>query len=356
MEAYTTDGDHRVKPERSKSKNYHLLLLAKNNEGYRNLMKLTSIAHLEGYYYRPRFDKETLKKYSKGIVCTSSCALGEIAQNLINNNYNQAVKVAKWYQDVFGRDYYLEVQRHEFGKYISSAQDEVKPDLQKMAESEVVINEGVLKISRELGIPIVATNDAHYIDQKDAHAQDVLVCVATGKNVTDTKRIRFVDTPTFFVRPTGEMEELFADMPEAIKNTVKIAEECNIEVSTLGKWFFPEFPVPGSLDPGEYLRQIVYERLPERIESADQSVTDRLEYELDIIIKKGYAPYFLVTQDFVISANNQGIITNTRGSAAGYLVSYVLGITTVNPLKYYLPFERFLNPFRPSPPDIDLDV
>lgn len=359
LEAYTTTKDHTIRKEdgvKGADAN-HLLLLAKDEEGYQNLMKLTSIAHLEGYYYKPRFSRRILEKYARGLICTSSCPQGEVARALVLGNYDEALKVAKWFQDVFGKDYYLEVQRHRFEEYVDKAENpDIRSDLQRMVGVEKTVNEGVYKISRELGIPIVATNDSHYIEQKDSIAQDVLVCVATGKNVADTKRIRFLDNPNFYVKTAQEMEELFADLPEAIKNTSKIAEECNLEISTLGKWFFPEYPVPKGKNADQYLRDLVQERLAERIGEATEDVKERIEHELSIIISKGYAPYFLITQDFVQWANEKGIITNTRGSAAGSLVSYILGITTVNPLTYYLPFERFLNPYRPSPPDIDFDV
>lgn len=358
FEAYTTNQDHKIRKEGGKKQeSHHLLLLAKDEEGYKNLMKLTTVAYLEGYYYRPRFDKETLKKHSRGIICTSACALGEIAQNLLADNYDQAKKTAEWFQGLFGEDYYLEVQRHEFERFIDSTEDpEIRQEVERMARSEKIINGGIVKLSRELGIPIVATNDSHYTSAEDAVAQDVLVCVATGKQVSDKKRIRFLDTPTFYLRPQEEMEELFADLPDSIENTGKIAEKCNLEISTLGKWFFPESPVPKGETASDYLQKIARERLPEKVPNPDKTVTERLEYELEIICGKGYAPYFLIGMDMVNWANAQGIITNTRGSAAGSLVSYVLGITTVNPLTYNLPFERFLNPYRPFPPDIDFDV
>ncbi|MBI2007110.1 MAG: DNA polymerase III subunit alpha [Candidatus Blackburnbacteria bacterium] len=358
VEAYTTNQDHKIKKEGGKKQeSNHLLLLAKDEEGYKNLMGLTTVAHLEGYYYRPRFDKEALKKHAKGLICTSACALGEVAQALISDNYEKAKETAEWFQEVFGKDYYLEVQRHEFTKFIDRTEnDEIKQELRKMAESEKAINEGVVKLSRELGIPIVATNDAHYINPEDATAQDVLVCVATGKLVSETKRIRFLDTPTFYIRSPEEMEELFADLPEAIKNTVRVAEKCELEISTLGKWFFPKPPVPKGESAEAYLQELARERLEEKIPNPEKEVGERLEYELGIIIKKGYAPYFLIIMDIANWATEKGIVTNTRGSAAGSLVSYVLGITTVNPLNYNLPFERFLNPYRPSPPDIDFDV
>jgi len=356
MEGYTTNVDMRERPERSKFQNFHLILLAKDNEGYQNLMKITSLAHVEGYYYRPRVDRETLAKYSKGLICTSACPQGEIAQSLIDENYQEAKKTAEWFLDVFGKDYYLEVQRHNYGDFAEAiANSDLRREVTKMSENEKKINQGVVKLSRELGIPIVATNDSHYIKKEDATAQDALVCIATGKNVSDIQRLRFIDTPTFYLADAEEMSRIFSDIPEAIQNSVKIAEKCDVNI-TLGKWYFPEFPLPSGLSPDEYLKKASRERLTEKIPKPDRPTKERLEYELDIICKKGYAPYFLIVMDMVNWANSKGIITNTRGSAAGSLVSYVLGITTVNPITYNLPFERFLNPFRPSPPDIDFDV
>lgn len=355
VEAYTTIGDHKERTDREKSRNSHLLLLAKNEEGYKNLMKLTSIAHLEGYYYKPRFTRELLTKYSKGLVCTSACVNGEVAQAIRDGDPKRAREIATWFYDLFRDDYYLEIQRHEYETYVNDAPKEMKEELLKQADTEKLVNGELVNISRELGIPLVATNDAHYINREDANAQDALVCVATGKMVSETKRIRMVDTPTYYARPTEEMYELFNDYPDAVSNTVKIAEKCDLEIS-LGKWFFPEFPLPEKEKPSEYLVKVSRQKLEEKIPKATKEVKQRLDYELEIINTKGYAPYFLIVMDMVNWANEKGIITNTRGSAAGSLVSYVLGITTVNPLTYYLPFERFLNPYRPSPPDIDFDV
>ena len=333
-----------------------MILLAKNNEGYQNLMKLSSIAHLNGYYYRPRFDRETLEKYSKGLICTSACPMGEVGQAIINDEPANAKKTIEWYLDLFGKDYYLEIQRHEFGNWIEKAEDPgIKTSLKEMDDQEKKWNQGIIKLSRGMGVPLVATNDAHYIKPADALAQDVLVCVATGKVITDTKRMRYIDAQTFYVRSPEEMSGLFSDVPDALENTVKIADKCDFEI-TLGKWFFPKFPIPGGVTPNEQLNALARESLIKKIPKPDKETKDRLEYELDIICTKGYAPYFLIIRDLANWTNSRGIITNTRGSAAGSLVSYVLGITTVNPLKYYLPFERFLNPFRPSPPDIDFDV
>ncbi|KKT53795.1 DNA polymerase III subunit alpha [Candidatus Woesebacteria bacterium RIFOXYD1_FULL_43_18] len=356
MEGYITQGKLTDKPARGELRNYHLILLAKNNEGYQNLMKLSSIAHLNGYYYRPRFDRETLEKYSKGLICTSACPMGEVGQAIINDEPANAKKTIEWYLDLFGKDYYLEIQRHEFGNWIEKAEDPgIKTSLKEMDDQEKKWNQGIIKLSRGMGVPLVATNDAHYIKPADALAQDVLVCVATGKVITDTKRMRYIDAQTFYVRSPEEMSGLFSDVPDALENTVKIADKCDFEI-TLGKWFFPKFPIPGGVTPNEQLNALARESLIKKIPKPDKETKDRLEYELDIICTKGYAPYFLIIRDLANWTNSRGIITNTRGSAAGSLVSYVLGITTVNPLKYYLPFERFLNPFRPSPPDIDFDV
>lgn len=356
MEGYITNMSLDDRESWSKGKNYHMILLAKNLEGYQNLMELSSIAHVKGYYYRPRVDRPTLAKYAKGLICTSACAQGEVAQAIIDGNMDEAKKIVSWYLEVFGEDYYLEIQRHNMAEAAKNISDpQLKRDVLTMAENETKITNGVVKLSRSLGIPIVATNDSHYIKKEDATAQDALVCIATGKNVTDIKRLRFIDTPTFYLTTPTEMSELFSDIPEAIENTVKVAEKVNLEL-TLGKWFFPKFSVPGDLPADEYLSKLAHEKIKEKIDKVTPEVKARLEYEIQIINQKGYAPYFLIVMDMVNWANSKGIITNTRGSAAGSLVSFVLGITTVNPLIYYLPFERFLNPYRPSPPDIDFDV
>ncbi len=356
MEGYITFGNMHDRIERGKAQNHHLLLLAKNLEGYKNLMKLSSVAHLEGYYYRPRFDRETLKKYSKGLIATSACPLGEVGWAILNGEGDKLSETIKWYLDTFGNDYYLEIQRHEFEKWIDKAQtQELKTAVLEMQENEKKWGEGIVRLSREYGIPLVATNDAHYIREEDAMAQDVLVCIATGKNITDTKRLRYIDARTFYIRSPEEMQNLFPDLPDALENTVKLAKKCDVEI-TLGKWFFPKYDLPEGQSANDFLKKLAREKLKEKISDADRQTEERLEHELEIICDKGYAPYFLIVCDMVNWANEQGIITNTRGSAAGSLVSFCLGITTVNPLKYYLPFERFLNPFRPSPPDIDFDV
>ena len=356
IEAYTTNVDMKLRPERGKFKNFHLLLLAKNDVGYKNLMKLTSLAHLEGYYYRPRVDRETLAKYSKGLICTSACAQGEVPQALMNDGYPEAKKIAKWFVDVFEKDYYFEIQRHNYDQFVSGIENrEIRREVAGMAETETKINKGIIKLSRELGIPIVATNDAHYIKKEDASAQDALVCIATGKNVSDTKRMRFIDTPTFYVTTPEEMAEKFSDLPEAIDNTAEIANKCNLEI-TLDKWNFPNYKLTKAKTADEELEKIVWEGIRKRIKKITPEIKKRLNYEMKIIEDKGYATYFLIMADIANWSAENGIVTNTRGSAAGSLVSYAMRIININPLDYDLPFERFLTPWRPTPPDIDFDI
>ncbi len=356
MEGYITKGDLKDRPERSKLQNFHILLLAKNLEGYKNLMKLSSIAHIDGYYYRPRMDHEILAKYSKGLICTSGCPQAEIGQAIVQDDIRKAKSITGWYQEIFKDDFYMEIQRHEYLKWLGSAPtDEIKANLRDLQTTEDKWNKNIIKLSRELGIPLIATNDAHYIRQSDAMAQDALVCVATGKNMSETKRLRYIDAQTFYVRPPSEMQELFNDYPDAIENTVKVAEKCNVEL-VLGKWFFPKYPLPEGVTGDEQLSKLAHKALKEKIPDGGKPALERLEHELGIISDKGYSPYFLIVMDLARWTREHRIVQNTRGSAAGSLVSYVLGITTVDPLRYYLPFERFLNPFRPSPPDIDFDV
>jgi DNA polymerase-3 subunit alpha len=354
MEGYMTNFP--LEDEKKVKDNYHLTLLAKDYQGYKNLMNLTSIAHLKGYYYRPRFTKDILEKYSKGIICLSGCPQAEVPQYLINGEFKKAKETTEWFLNVFGKDYFLEIQRHSFDKILSSIKiPELKESLSQIADNYVVYEKGIVKLSRELGIPLVATNDAHYIKKEDAEAQDALVCIATGKNTSDIKRMRYIDNPDFFIKDPEEMQKMFPDYPDALENTVKIAEKCNLEIP-LGSWSFPKFNLPEGLTDKKYIEKLAWEKLPIKLEKVTKEAEERLTHELDIINNKGYAPYFLIVMDMVNWCGSQGIITNTRGSAAGSLVSYVLGITTVNPLTYGLPFERFLNPYRPSPPDIDFDV
>ncbi len=304
-------------------RNQHLILLAKNEQGYKNLMKIVSIAHIEGYYYKPRIDWEILTKYHEGIICTSACIEGEISQLVLDNNYEQAKKRAKDFQDLFGEDYYLEIQRH--------------PNL----KGQDIANEGIVKISRELGIPLIATNDVHYLKKEDAFAQDILMMINTQTTVNDAKRLSMLDIPDFYIKSPEEMAAQFADYPDALENTQKIADKCNLEIE-LGSWYFPKFQLPEGKTAEETLRDAVYKLAREHYgENLSQEITDRIEYELDVICTKGYAAYFLIEQDFIKWAENNDTATNTRGSAAGCLVAFILGITTVDPLIYQLPFDRF---------------
>lgn len=356
MEGYVIEKDHKRKEGTNREYN-HLMLLAKNKAGYQNLMKLTTIGHLEGFYYRPRIDKETLKKYTDGLVCLSGCPKSEMGELLIGSRYERAKESALWYQEVFGEgNYYLEIQRHEYAKYLRDIKDpKIIDEVKLVKKEEDLWTEGIIKLSRDLGIPLVATNDVHYLDQKDAFAQDVLVCISTVSLVSDLRRLRYIDTPTLHLRTPEEMEKLFSDIPDAVSNSVKISQKIDLELE-LGRWFFPEIEIPKEEKAPDYLRELANESLVKKYSQPTDEEKERLKYELDVIIQRGYAPYFLMMADLVNWCTKQGIITNTRGSAAGSLVSYVLGITTVDPIKYHLPFERFLNPFRPKPPDIDIDV
>ncbi len=356
MEAYTTNVDLELRPERGKFSNHHLLLLAKNKIGYKNLMKLTSIAHLKGFYYRPRVDRETLAKYSKGLIATSACPQGEIAKAITGGNYQEAKKAAQWYLDVFRENYYLEIQRHEYEKFVSDTDEPaIKDDLNEQSRNEKKIIKGVVKLSRDLGVPLVATNDAHYIKKEDAQAQDSLVCIATGKNVSDLKRLRFIDSPSYYIKSPKEMAALFPDYPEALQNTVKIAEKCNVEI-TLNKWFFPEYELEKGRTANSEMEARIWEGIEQKPVRVTKELKKRLNYEMKIIKEKGYSTYFLIMSDLARWASQQGIVTNTRGSTAGSLVAYALSIININPMDYDLPFERFLTPWRPSPPDIDLDI
>lgn len=339
------------------SKYNHLILLAKDEEGYKNLMRLTSIAHVQGYYYKPRFDFSILKKYSKGLICTTACPQGEVSQSLFHEGYEQAKKVTEKYADVFKDDLYIELQNRDYSKPLENIKNnEIRNQLLEMQDFANKVNPLLVKLSRDMGIPLVATNDCHYIKKEDAQAQDAAVCIATGKTVDETKRMRYIDNPDYYVKTPEEMSEVFKDYPDAIKNTLKIADKTDLNISTLGKWFFPKIKLPDEFSADEYLNKLVFDKLKEKFGKPTKDQIERAEYELGIIKKKGYSAYFLIVREFVFWCDKEGIITNTRGSAAGSFVSFLIGITRVNPLDYYLPFERFLNPYRPSPPDIDLDI
>ncbi|MDP1722920.1 MAG: DNA polymerase III subunit alpha [Candidatus Gottesmanbacteria bacterium] len=318
---------------------YHLVLLAKNETGYKNLLKLVTQAHLEGFYYKPRVDWELLTKYHEGLICLSACLQGQVPQLLRNNQDAEAEEIAQKYSELFGpQHYYIELQRHP-----------------KIADCDA-INEKLVKLARKLGLPIVATNDIHYVDAEDAEAQEILLCVQTQQTIKDKNRkMSMIESPDFYMRSPSEMKDLFVQYPEAIENTTRIAAMCDIQLS-VGKWILPSYPLGPGETPEDHLANLVAQRLPLRYKEITQEIRDRIAYELNIINSRGYATYFLIVGDFVNWAKGQGIgVGPGRGSAAGSVISYVLGITGLDPFFFKLPFERFLNPFRPSPPDIDLD-
>lgn len=336
---------------------YHLTVLAKDFEGYQNLLKLVTIAHLEGFYYRPRVDKATLKAHSKGLMALSGCNSSEISRHLVANDYVRAKKAASEFSDIFGQEnFFLEVQRHRFNEFKTAHTpgSEIYNELDRMAKEEAKIEGGVKKLSTDLNLLIVATNDIHYVSPADAQAQDAIVCIQTGKTIADTKRLRMIDSPTYYLKSGDEMLEHFSDMPQAVSNTVKVAQRVNIEIP-LEKVSFPHFKVPKGLSADEYLKRLAEEGIKKRVSLVTAEIKDRIDYELSVISKKGYSTYFLVVADFVNWSRNQRIVSTTRGSASGSLVSYAIGITNVDPLYFKLPFERFLNLYRPSLPDIDVD-
>ena len=317
---------------------YHLVLLAKNRTGYQNLMRLVSIGYLEGFYYRPRIDKEVLREHREGLVALSACLKGEVPFALLNKGYEEARRLALEYREIFGDDFYLEIQNHGI-------------------EKEDRAREGIVELSQELGIPLVATNDIHYLKREHCAPHDVLICLQTGKDRDDPKRLRYTTDQIYFKSP-DEMAQAFADYSEALSNTVDVANKCNLDlgerVTLLPKFEIPETARAETLEA--YLEQLAYEGARKRFGRVTPEVDARLKHELGIINKMGYAGYFLIVMDFIDYARRHDIpVGPGRGSAAGSLVSYCLGITNIDPLKYNLIFERFLNPERVTMPDIDID-
>lgn len=314
----------------------HLILLAENMEGYKNLIKIVSDSYVDGFYYKPRTDKEQLKKYSKGIICLSACLNGEVAKALLARNYELAKNTAVEYRDIFGENnFFLEIQDH------------------KLAEDKEV-NAGILKISKETSIPVVATNDAHYVNREDSKTQDVLMCISMQRILDDPSRMKFPNDE-FYIKSRAEMEELFKFVPQAIDNTLKIAERCNVEFD-FNNYHIPTFDVPEGHTAESYLRELCNEGLKDRYENPSQEILDRLEFEISVIANMGYIEYFLIVWDFIRYAKNNKIMVGPgRGSAAGSIVAYTLYITDIDPIKYNLLFERFLNPERVTMPDIDID-
>ena len=318
------------------TKFYHLPVLVKNLEGYKNLLQLVTIGELEGFYYKPRVDREVLKKYSQGLIALSGCLRGEIPQALLNNNFSKAKELLQEYQNIFGKEnFYLELQDH--------------PEL----EEQKKVNDLLIKLADEAQAPAVVTCDSHYLNQEDKRTHEVLLAVQTGTGIENEERFTMKRTD-LHLKTKEEVEKNFNSYPQIFENIKKIVDSCNLELE-LGKITFPKFEVPNNEDHFEYLKKLVYEGF-NKIYKDNEEAKKRLDYELEVIKQTDFADYFLIIYDFIKFAEENGILTNTRGSAAGSLVAYVLKITRVDPLKFELYFERFLNPERIQPPDIDVDV
>ncbi|MFH1733656.1 MAG: DNA polymerase III subunit alpha, partial [bacterium] len=317
---------------------FHLLFLAKDSAGYHNLIKLSSIGYLEGFYYRPRIDWEVLQKHHEGLICLSACLKGQIPQYLIQDRDAEAEKTARRFKDLFGDDFYLEIQNHGINE-------------------EGIALKASIKLGRKLDIPLVATNDVHYLSKEDDEAHDALLCIQSGKTLADTERMRFSGAG-YHMRTPKEMAALFSELPESIKMTEAIAEKCNLELE-FGTQHYPEFPIPakeGETTLDEYFEKVALRGLGWRYDDPTETARQRLNHEIATIKQLGFSGYFLIVKDFIDFARERKIpVGPGRGSAAGSLVSYCMGITNIDPLKYDLLFERFLNPERVSPPDIDID-
>lgn len=314
----------------------HLVLLAENNEGYKNLIKIVSKGFVDGFYYKPRVDKKVLKEHNEGIIALSACLAGKVQRNLLNRDYEGAKKEALDLRNIFGEgNFFLELQN------------------QNLPEEDM-INPELIRMSRETGIPLVCTNDVHYVNQEDAEAHDILLAIQTATNINDERRMRFPNNQ-FYLKSPKEMAELFKDVPEAVENTHKIAMRCNVDFK-FGEYHLPEFIPPSGKTNEKYLRELCHDGLKKRYDDITDELVKRLEYELGVIESMGYVEYFLIVWDFIDYAKKMGIMVGPgRGSAAGSLVAYSLGITDIDPIRYHLIFERFLNPERVSMPDIDID-
>lgn len=342
VEAYMAPNSRFDKVTKSDEKNYyHLILLAKNNEGYKNLLKLTSMAHLEGYYYKPRIDWEILSRHANGLIASSACVGGELPRLVLSGKWDRAKERIREFEDLFGKgNFFLELQHH--------------PDIEVQEE----VNRSLIKLARELDVPLIATNDVHYLKKEDDEAQDILLCLQNKRKKSDTDRMSMLGGNYSF-RPAKEMIELFQEVPDAIENTVKIAEMCDVKLD-LGNVQLPHFPVPEGYDGNSYLAKLSHDGLMRRYGKTygeiDPVMKERLDFELSVVAKMGWPSYFLIVADFINWARNNGVVVGPgRGSAAGSLVCYLIGITNLDPLPYGLLFERFLNPDRISMPDIDTD-
>mgnify|MGYP004442888657 FL=1 len=319
------------------NKYYHLILLAKNNIGYKNLSKLVSIGFVDGYYYKPRIDLEVLEKYSEGLICLSACLAGSVNQALLNGENEKAEEIALWHKRVFGEDYYIEIQNNGL-------------------KEQVLANQRLIELARKLDISLVATNDAHYLTKEDAYNHEVLLCIQTGKRMSDVDRMHF-ETDELYIKSPEEMIEYFKAFPDAIENTVKIAEKCNVEFE-FGNTILPNYDVPEEYESHyDYFKKICDDGIKKRYgENPPKEIIEREEYELGVIKKMGYVDYFLIVWDFIHYAKTHNIpVGPGRGSGAGSIIAYAIEITDIDPMQYGLLFERFLNPERISMPDFDVD-
>ena len=361
MEAYVAARSRLDRDPAKDKKRYHLTLLAMNHKGYQNLMQLSTSANLEGMYYKPRIDHELLEKYNEGIIVLSGCASGELGENLRENNYDEAMRIAEWYKSIFGDRYYLEMQDHGH------------PEARHRWDVQGKINDGLEKLSKELDIPLVVSSDGHYLSHDYQEAHEILLCVGTGAYLSDEKRMSLKDFELHLTEPEDIISRWSKTNPQAIKNTKLVADRCNVEIE-LGRILIPKFPTPNGESEKKYLDHLVYQGLggrytsldPEKIKSmtneqirdelSDEQI-ERLDMELTVLDNMGYNGYFLIVQDFINWGKSRGIIFGPgRGSAAGSIIAYALNITDLDPLKYDLLFERFLNPDRISMPDIDIDI
>jgi len=335
IEAYIAPGDRRVKEAKGiKDASYHLILLAENNAGYKNLLKLASIGYLEGFYYRPRIDGEVLEKYSEGLICFSACLNGQISSALGQGDIDRAKKTAKYYLDLFGPErFFIEIQSH--------------------CDDQNAINPMLVEVAQEVGAPLVATNDVHYLSQEDYEAHEVLCCISTGKTLDDTNRMRYPEG--LYLKSPQEMRGMFSQWPQACDNTVRIAQRCNVKLD-FSKRHAPVYRPPTGKTADEYLRELCQAGLKKRYKKITKEITERLDRELEVIQGKGFSSYFLIVWDFVHYAKEKGIPANPRGSGVGTLAGYALEISHVDPLRYGLLFERFMDPERNEMPDIDIDI
>ena len=315
---------------------FHLVLLAKDLIGYKNLVKIVSLAHMEGFYYKPRIDLKTLSKYIDGLIALSACLSGPLSKPILKKNFNEAKKNAQIYKDIFKDNFFVELERNGM-------------------EEQDIANEGLMKIAKELNIPLVATCDAHYLDKEDAEIQEILWCISDGYSMDDPQR-RKMPTNEFYVKTPEEMNILFEDIPEAIENTQKISAMIEDFDITFDMVQIPYPDLPKNKTSREYLRELTYEGIKTKYSKLSKELKERIEYELDIIHDKGYDDYFLVVRDFVIFCRENHIVVGMRGSGCGSVVAYAVDITDIEPIEWELYFERFLNPGRPSPPDFDLDI